>query len=277
VLKSLVFALFLAAGGLQAADEWTPLVKAAVQAQKAGDAKQAEQKLLKALLAAEAFGADDPRAAYTLDYLGTLYQSQDRDSEALAVYERAAAAFAKALGPDSNEAVESSHRLADAYAAAGRWPKAEPLYRALVERERARKPVDALGLAAALTDLGLSLDAQEQWDAAMKAYDEVLTLREKAVGKDSAEVAETLNNQGRVHLLRGNYKKAEQLLRRALAIDEAALGDQHPAVADDLRRLAAVLHKAGDDGQAGELQARADALDQDRKPQPKPKRLRQKD
>jgi tetratricopeptide (TPR) repeat protein len=264
-------ALFLA-GSLGAGD-WAQQVNSAVQSQKKGDLKTAERTLLKALLAAENFGEKDPRTAYTLDYLGTVYQQQGQSDEALAVFARAHDGFAKSLGPDSSEAVESGHRLADAYAAAEKWSKAEPLYRDLLDRERARKPADPLALASACTDLGLSLDAQSQWDSALKLYKEAQALREKALGPDAAEVAETLNNQGRIALLRGDLKQAETLIRRALAIDEKALGEGHPAVADDLRRLSAVLFKAGKTDESKALGDRAEKLDNDRQPAPRPQRL----
>lgn len=265
----------MVAGILPAAakDEWTRLVKAAVQSQQKGDPKAAERSLLKALLVAEGFGENDPRAAYTLDYLGTLYQQRGDSSEALAVFDRARQGFVKSLGADSAEALDSAQRLGDAYAAAGQWAKAEPLYRERLDRERARTPQEPLALAAAATDLGLALDSQEQWDGALKLYQEAEALRRKALGAEAPELAEALNNQGRVHLLRGDLKKAEKLIRAALAIDEAALGEKHPAVADDLRRLAAVLYKAGKLDESAKLGARAEQLDSDRAPAPKPRRL----
>lgn len=276
MLKSIILAaLFVFSGPLSAAvqDEWNRLVKAAVQSQKKGDNKAAERSLLKALLVADGFEASDPRSAYTLDYLGTLYQQRGDSSEALAVFERARQGFVKALGADSAEAVDSGQRLGDAYAGAGLWAKAEPLYRERLDRERARTPQDPLALASAATDLGLSLDSQEQWDAALKLYKEAEDLRRKALGEESSELAESLNNQGRLHLMRGDLKKAEKLIRQALAIDEKALGESHPAVADDLRRLAAVLFKAGKKEESAQLGARAEQLDQDRAPEPKPRRL----
>lgn len=276
VLKTALFAvLFAFHASLPASpdSEWSTLVKAAVQDQKLGDAKAAERSLLKALLVTESFGAKDPRAAYTLDYLGTLYQQRGDSSEALAVFDRARKSFEKSLGAESPEAVESGQRLADAYAAADKWKEAEPLYRASLERARAAKPQDPLAVASACTDLGLSLDAQQQWDSALKLYREAESLRREALGPNASEVAECLNNQGRVRLMQGDLKEAEALIREALSIDEKALGEDHPSVADDLRRLAAVLFKAGKVDESAALGARAERLDNDRKPTPKPRRL----
>lgn len=270
--KSLFFTVLFLAAALRAGD-WAQLVNQAVQRQKAGDLKAAESILLKALLAAERFGPADPRVAYTLDYLGTLYQQRGATDEALAVFARAQTAFASSLGKDSPEAVESARRLADSYAEAGRWEQAEPLYKDLLARERARRPGDPLALASACIDWGLSLDALGRWDEALKLYREAEKLRVQVLGPDAVEVAEALNNQGRAWLMKGDLKKAEAYIRRALAIDEKALGEGHPAVADDLRRLAAVLFKAGRQAESRALGERAEKLDAERIPAPKARRL----
>lgn len=276
VMKAALFAvLFAFQGSLSATptQDWSALVKSAVKDQQGGRPKSAEQSLLKALLVADDFGPKDPRSAFTLDYLGTLYQQRGDSNDALAVFERARQGFIKALGEESPEAIESGQRLADAYAAAEKWKQAEPLYRASLERARAAKPVDAEAVASACTDLGLALDAQQQWDSALKLYKEAEALRRKALGDDDPQVAECLNNQGRVHLKQGDLKMAEKQIRAALAIDEKALSERDPAVVDDLRRLAAVLFKAGKVAESGQVGQRAEKLDAERLPTPTAKRL----
>lgn len=248
------------AGGLHA-DEWSQQVKAAVASQKQGDLKGAEKQLLSALMTAEKFEDSDPRAAYTLDYLGTLYQMRKMDDEALRVYEQALKGFDKSLGPNSEESRSEAQRLAEACEATEHWDKSEPLRRRLLAVRRADPKAEPIALAQDISDLALSLDAQKKWDEAMTLYDEVLRLRENALGPWSTEVAETLNNQGRVHLLRGELKAAEDLLRRALSVDQKALGMDHSVVADDRRRLAAVLKKAGRAAEAEEQETLAAAAD----------------
>ena len=239
--------------------DWSRQIKEAVQAQRKGDLKQAEKLLLRALLVAEDFDADDPRAAYTRDYLGTLYQQMGRPDDAIAVFAQALKGFDRALGPHSEDALSSAGRLADAYEAAGRWARSEPLRRRLLAELTAQAAPDKASLAQAESDLGLCLDAQKKWDEAMTLYADALEKRRDALGPDSPEVAETLSNQGRVWLLRGDADKAEALLRQALAVDEKALGPGDAALADDLRRLATVLRKnrKGKEADADEAQASA--------------------
>jgi tetratricopeptide (TPR) repeat protein len=280
--KAFILSLFLIPS-LLCAETWEAELKAAIQLQRKGDLKGAEERLMKAQLEAERFGANDPRSAYTLDYLGTLYMQEGAKADALTVFNKALKGFDASLGPDSNEAQESAQRLAEAYEADEQWAKAEPLYQRLAETARKDPKTDPLALAERLSNWAFALDAQKKWDEALPLYDETLALRQKALGGDASEVAETLNNQARIFLLKGDAPKAVGLFERALAIDEKALGKEHPAVADDLRRLAAALNKAGKGAQAGPLEARANAIEEKaasaaakrKAPRPKPVKLPQ--
>jgi tetratricopeptide (TPR) repeat protein len=267
VSKKLFISLLLTAGlaGGLAADpaatgttaDWTQAIKAAAQDQRKGDLKGAEKLLLRALLVTEGFDDKDPRAAYTLDYLGTLYTQSGRTDDAIAVFERALAGFDRALGPHSEDALASAGRLADSYENAKQWSKAETLRRRLLAEVKAQPSPDLAALAQAESDLALCLDAQKQWDEAMSLYSDALQKRRQALGPNAPEVAETLSNQGRIWLLKGDFRKAEALMRQALAIDQQALGANDPAVADDLHRLAVVLKKAGKTGEAAADEAEA--------------------
>ena len=281
--KALILSLFLASTLPAATETWEAQVKAAVNLQRQGQLKQAEQKLLAAQLLAEDFGPTDPRAAFTLDYLGTLYMQEGAKDDALAVFAKALRGFDTALGADSSEALESAQRLASAYETDEQWDKAEPLYRRLAKHLREDPKTPDLDLATGLNNLAFALDAQKKWDEALPLYDETLALRKKALGGEAAEVAETLNNQARVWLLKGDGAKAVGLFQQALAIDEKALGKEHPVVADDLRRLAAALKKAGREAETAPLEARAQAIEDKAEvaaaekngPSPKPSKLPQ--
>lgn len=276
MLKRVLCALCLVAASAAAfaggVESWNRQVKEAAQAQHKGDLKQAEKLLLKALLVTEGFDADDPRAAYTLDFLGTVYQQMGRGEDAIAVFERALKGFDRALGPRHEDTLASVGRLADAYEAEKHWDKSEPLRRRLLAEFNGQTNPDKAALAQAESDVALCLDAQKKWDEAMLLYGDVLRLRKEALGEQAPEVAETLSNEGRVWLLKGDASKAEDLLRQALAVDEKAFGPGDASVADDLHRLSTVLAKEGKDSEAKADEDRATAIEaaQHAAPEPTP-------
>ncbi|HEY1935488.1 MAG TPA: tetratricopeptide repeat protein, partial [Acetobacteraceae bacterium] len=67
---------------------------------------------------------------------------------------------------------------------------------------------------------------------------------------------------GTLFQAKAQYARSEPLLRRALAIDEASLGKDHPNFARDLNNLATLLHDTNRLGAAEPLMRRALAIDE---------------
>ena len=67
---------------------------------------------------------------------------------------------------------------------------------------------------------------------------QVLAIRENALGPDHPYVAKALNNLAGLYDNQGKYDEAEPLYKRALAIREKALGPDHPDAAQSLNNLA---------------------------------------
>lgn len=63
-------------------------------------------------------------------------------------------------------------------------------------------------------------------------------------------MARNLNNLALLYYHEGKYAKAEPLFKQALAIDEKALGPEHPDVAMMAENLAGVLRKLGRESEA---------------------------
>ena len=74
--------------------------------------------------------------------------------------------------------------------------------------------------------------------------------------------ATLLNNTALSLMQAGDYTGAEPLYRRALAINEKALGPDHPYVATNLNNLAFLLYDKGDYAGAEPLYRRALAIDE---------------
>ncbi len=117
----------------------------------------------------------------------------------------------------------------------------------------------------------------EQWQSHMaagdKAYQQgnypeaekrlVAALKEaEGFRPQDSRLAATLNNLAELYRTQGRYAEAEPLYRRALAIDEKALGSDHPNVATDLNNLALLYHNQGKHAEAEPLYKRALAIDE---------------
>jgi tetratricopeptide (TPR) repeat protein len=63
-----------------------------------------------------------------------------------------------------------------------------------------------------------------------------------------------------LHESQGQFAQAEPLYKRSLAIREKLLGSNHPAVAENLKNMAALYRKTGRIQEADEFDARATAM-----------------
>mgnify|MGYP001580384608 CR=1 FL=1 len=88
----------------------------------------------------------------------------------------------------------------------------------------------------------------------------VITYADKA--GITAPVMRLMNDLGLMFLAKSLYDEAEPLMRRALAIDEASFGADHPDVARDLNNLAQLLHDTNRLSEAEPLMQRALAIDE---------------
>lgn len=73
---------------------------------------------------------------------------------------------------------------------------------------------------------------QRRYAEAIPIAEKVLAIREKALGTEHFEVAESLISLANLHKSLRNYPEAESLYKRALAISEKTLGSEHPDVAN---------------------------------------------
>jgi CHAT domain-containing protein/Tfp pilus assembly protein PilF len=96
-----------------------------------------------------------------------------------------------------------------------------------------------------------------RYDEALPLVERVLGIRERALGPEHPDVAQTLNNLAVLYDERGDYAKAELFYQRALTIREKALGPEHPDVGTNLAKLAALYFRMGDDAKPEPLFQRA--------------------
>ena len=94
------------------------------------------------------------------------------------------------------------------------------------------------------------------WSDAEPLYREALEIKEVSYGPDSPEVATTASNLVALLAGTGRLDEAEQLLQRALKINEDEYGDD-PIVAQELVSMAMILKATGRTAEAEPLVHRA--------------------
>ena len=84
-----------------------------------------------------------------------------------------------------------------------------------------------------------------------------MRIRQRAYGPVHGEVGQTLYNIGVLHHFQGDLERAEPFYRRALVVQQHALGTEHPDLADTLDNYADILSVTGRRAEAAQLKQRA--------------------
>lgn len=184
--------------------DWLALLNESQQLVSQKFYPQAEQKGREALALAErSFGPDDPRVAKTLVRLANVHHWQKRYEAAVPLLERA---------------IEILERHPE-----GDGPHAE--------------------LPAALSAYGAHLSALQRGPEAERAWRRALAERERLKGPDHPMQVWDLNALGQSAQGRGEYREAEQHLRRALEIRQASLPAGSGHIAESWQLLVRLYEK----------------------------------
>lgn len=130
------------------------------------------------------------------------------------------------------------------------------------EAERLRgRPGSELELARILRRAGNGYRARGMPAQAIRCLGEAFALQETGSAPPS-ELSETRTSLGRAYLYDAQWGKAEESFRRALAMDQDRLPEDHPDVATDLSDLARLLQATNRMSEAEPLLRRALAIDE---------------
>ena len=192
------------------------------------------------------FTSEDPEVAALREQAHTALEAGDFGRAERLLNEASAKDLAAA---ERQESMAKQRRLSAAQSKANNgglkwtqfaWEAAE-YYRqaaALVPAEAETQRAEYLNLQ------GHALHEAGDYRHAEKPFTQALAIREKALGPEHPDVAQSLNNLAALYRAQGQYAKAELLYQRALAIDEKALGSEHPTVATLRKNYAALLRPA---------------------------------
>jgi tetratricopeptide (TPR) repeat protein len=195
-------------------------------------------------LAEQMRGPNDALLAAAMDALEAALERAGRDSDALALAERARTIRVARLGSGHPEVARSFVNLAWVALRAGRLDEAEAACRsALAIYEASRGPADPQ-IAVALDPLGLALVARARVDDGIAALERALSL-EKAPHAEHPYVAAIELHLAQAFSAAERHDDAVRMAQEGLAMRKKLLRENHPSVGEAERALASVLRAAG--------------------------------
>ena len=111
-----------------------------------------------------------------------------------------------------------------------------------------------------LSQQAIQLYQQGKYTEAIPLAEKALAIREKVLGSEHKDIAQSLNNLAVLYREQENYTKAEPLYLRSLAILEKVLGKEHRSVATSLNNLALLYELQGNYTKAEPLYLRSLAI-----------------
>ena len=141
----------------------------------------------------------------------------------------------------------------------GNYDRARPLLREASELWRKERRPDPKEMAESLSNFGMVLKTEEQFEAAQAHFLEALRIQRQR--GDSAGEATNLMHLADLLALRGNYQEAEPLARQALQIDRRHFQQEPtPDLAMDLNILGMIVRRQGRYEEAKTLYQEAAAI-----------------
>ena len=204
------------------------------------------------------FGSSDPRLAETLKSLGETHAALGEHRDAVQSLERALELTIQHSGRDSLEASAVLHSLGNAHGDLGDHATKRDLL------ERALDNYTEDDAAVAQTAYELALAHGELGDDARKKQllERALSIEERDLGRDHADLAITLMHLGQVYATTGEHAKRVVVLERALAIEEREYGPAHADLVASLNNTGVAYSEIGDHERALTLFSRALAIEE---------------
>jgi CHAT domain-containing protein/Flp pilus assembly protein TadD len=203
-------------------------------------------------IAAKRNGTNNPGYMIALTNLAGANRALGRHAAAADLFRTVLSAFEKNVKADDPTLAQPLSNLGTAYVSLGRLDEAQKLFaRALKLREKAPGPNNK-DLVLALNDLADVYRKEANYGQAETTLRRALEI----ASADSSEDAISLGNLGRVDEDQGRFRQAEELYRRALAINENGNKSQ-PILAMSLNNVAHILEPQGHYVEAEVLYLRA--------------------
>ena len=201
-----------------------------------------------------------PAAAQLLNQAGYYLYVRARYAEAEPLYRRALAIWKVAPGHDHPDTAQGLNNLAVLLRIQGHLHgEAEELARGAGDHATRRWAATTVTRPSA-SSTWRCCSRPRVGTGRRSGYTAALVIREKALGSDNPDVAQSLDDVSAPPAGQGRLDEAEQLYRSALTIWEKALGPDHPDTARGVDSLAHLHRAQGRLGEAEPLYRRALAI-----------------
>ncbi|RBP47263.1 tetratricopeptide repeat protein [Roseimicrobium gellanilyticum] len=223
---------------------------------QAGDFEKSESLYQEGIETGERGGADTFQMARLRSGLATLYDFNQREDQAIPLYEQAIEGYDRMVPPRTHDSAQMRNNLAMIYKSLGRYPLAEQHYLMALETLEKDYGRDNERVAAVFNNLGGLYYTAGFPEQAKEMHMEALDIRTKVFGPEHPEVAQSYSNLATACYELQDDAAAQQNYEKALRILEQNIdtcADSYEEIGMD---YANVLDSMGEDRKAEALRKR---------------------
>ncbi len=203
---------------------------------------------------------DPAKLATNVRWLGWLQWQSAKYADAKKTLEKSQRLFEQAPGIRSDGYFTCLWQLGAVCHALGDYDTAEKYFRRGIELLETSSDPDTLLLASFREVLAVLLTDQARFPEAEQLHQQALDDRERELGADHVEVADSLGRLGSLAAQLGRFPEAESQLKRAIGLFEKSPETERRRLADCLHDLACVKHQQGRFAEAEPLYRKALAI-----------------
>lgn len=187
---------------------------------------------------------------FQLNKAGLYLCQKGRPRLAVKYLEAAVSGASELYGESDAHTLSYAHNLADAYAMAGEFSIAIPLYRKTIEGREAVLGADDSETLTTRYNLVIAFSQSGDYARAIPSLEDILEKKEASLGCDHESTLGTLHDLGCTYRDSGDSERAVELLEDALERAQDQLGPEHPRTLTFKHNLATLYADTGNTDRA---------------------------
>jgi serine/threonine-protein kinase len=219
---------------------------------------KADSLIKKGLAIREKFDKTGTDIENSLNSLSNVYLFKGEYSKAAAVLKRAVSLHESLSQKDDSAYTSTLSNLAWSYYATGKYLKSDSTYIYLINILKKKYGIKNEFMLTQMNNLALNYHEEGKYEKSDSLFQITLNLEKSVYGnKPHPELSTTMYNYGELLRDKGNYTKAEEMFKSALAMDLKLHGPVNPDVAYSTQGLASFYLAEGHYNEAHKLFRRA--------------------